>query len=253
MSIEHAELACGLIAARTDSRLINQAVVDDLKDSISRVGLLNPITVRVGRIWGATGWESGYELISGKHRHRACVELGLPTIAAVVREFDDIEAELAMIDENLCRSELSPTDRARQTARRKAIYLALHPETAHGDAGATARWNADAKLAPAFHADTAKATGTSERVVQRDAQRGEAIEPEALDLIQGTVLDTGTYLDKIKKMDREEQAATVARDLAPDAKAEPADGDAEEQRFWVYWAKLTPATRTRLLPMLRAM
>jgi hypothetical protein len=49
---------------------------------------------------------------------------------------DYLHAELAMIDENLCRVELSPSDRARQTARRKAIYLELHPETADHVAGA---------------------------------------------------------------------------------------------------------------------
>ena len=45
---------------------------------------------------------------------------------------DDLHAELAMIDENLCRAELSPAERAKQTARRKAIYLIWHPETDQG-------------------------------------------------------------------------------------------------------------------------
>jgi len=77
-------------------------------------------------------------------------------------------------------AELSPADRARQTARRKAIYLELHPETAEYVAGAhgsnSAQGNAAAKLAPAFSADTAKATGQSERTVQRDAERGEKVD-----------------------------------------------------------------------------
>jgi hypothetical protein len=42
----------------------------------------------------------------------------------------------------LCRAELSPADRAAQTARRKAIYLELHPETAQHVAGGLARQGA---------------------------------------------------------------------------------------------------------------
>ncbi|MEQ1955154.1 hypothetical protein [Mesorhizobium sp. CN2-181] len=41
-----------------------------------------------------------------------------------------------MIDENLCRAELSPIDRAKSTARRKAVYELLNPEAKAGTAGA---------------------------------------------------------------------------------------------------------------------
>lgn len=77
--------------------------------------------------------------------------------------------------ENLCRAELSPAQSAYQTARRKEIYEALHPEAKHGSAGAAARWNADDNLAPAFTDATAQATGRDKRTVQRDAARGPAL------------------------------------------------------------------------------
>ncbi len=51
--------------------------------------------------------------------------------------------------------------------------------------------NASANLAPAFTADTAAKTGQSERAVQRDAARGNKINPEVLANIAGTKLDTG--------------------------------------------------------------
>lgn len=86
----------------------------------------------------------------------------------------DLRAELAMIDENLCRAELSPSERAAQTARRKAIYLELHPETGHGKASP----NKDDNLS-SFAAATAEATGKNERTVQRDAERGEKVCDEA--------------------------------------------------------------------------
>lgn len=87
-------------------------------------------------------------------------------------EDDDLHAELAMIDENLCRAELSPADRAAQTARRKAIYLELHPETAEHVAGG--RGNSTAAnfaAVPAFATATSEATGKAERTVRLDAER----------------------------------------------------------------------------------
>jgi len=104
-----------------------------------------------------------------------------------------------MIDENLCRAELSPAERASQTARRKAIYIELHPETAAGRAGAEARWNASDNLS--FASATAEATGKSAKSVERDASRGENVCDEALRLVRGTSLGTGPYLDRLKKVE----------------------------------------------------
>jgi hypothetical protein len=84
-----------------------------------------------------------------------------------------------MIDENLCRAELSAADRARYTARRKAIYLEKHPETKRGVAGAEAK-HGRATENFSFAAETAKKTGTSERIVHLHAERGEKIAADVL-------------------------------------------------------------------------
>lgn len=136
-----------------------------------------------------------WEVIAGAHRLEAFRRIGHEVITCNVVEDDDLHAELAMIDENLCRAELSPSDRASQTARRKAIYEELHPETAHGG---DRKSDQVANLATrSFAEDQAAATGHSERTVQRDAERGEKVIPEVMDMIRGTRLDTGTYLDRL--------------------------------------------------------
>ena len=115
------------------------------------------------------------------------------------------------------------TERAGQTARRKALYEAFYPETKAYVAGAHAsnasQGNASAKFAPAFSRDTAARTGRSERAVQLDAERGEKIEPGALNTIVGTRLDTGRFLDEVKKISKPEQAAYVEKRLAQPAPA----------------------------------
>jgi len=103
-----------------------------------------------------------------------------------------------MIDENLCRAELTPSDRARQTARRKEIYEELHPETRAHVAGAhaanAAQGNATANSAAAsFSSETAAATGRAERTVRLDAERGAKVIDEVLDMVRGTALDTGRH------------------------------------------------------------
>ncbi|RWO83150.1 MAG: hypothetical protein EOS18_06045 [Mesorhizobium sp.] len=197
------------------ARALNDYALAELADSIERVGLINPIRVRKAY--------EGYDIIAGHHRFAACDSLGHREIACIVVEDGDLRAELAMIDENLCRAELSPSDKATQTARRKAIHRELHPQTKHGQAGAAARWNADEKIAPAFSTDTAKATGQSVRTVQLHAERGEKVIDEALSAIKGTKLDTGTYLDRIKNLSPNEQMTAVKRDLAWERKKDRDD------------------------------
>lgn len=195
------------ISLRSDARIVAPESIAALEASIAEVGLINPIRVR------AVG--DGWEVIAGAHRLTACRSLGLAEIDAIVVEDDDLRAELAMIDENLCRAELSPSEKAQQTARRKAIYLELHPETAVGENQHTrVRQVGEGSEVERFTANTAKATGQSERAVQRDAERGEKIYDAAFAQIKGTALDTGVFLDKLKKLTPSEQMVVVKRELA---------------------------------------
>ena len=90
-------------------------------------------------------------------------------------------------------------ERALFTARRKEAYEALHPETKHGTPGVSRQVGdtRDRCDTERFTADTARKTGQSERKVQRDAGRGEKIEPAVLTAIAGTALDTGKTLDEL--------------------------------------------------------
>lgn len=198
-----------LLQRRQDARPLNDAALAGLEESIKQIGLINPLRVR------KLDLGVGYEVIAGSHRFSACDAAGLREIPCIIVTDDDLHAELAMIDENLMRAELSPVDRAKQTARRKAIYEQLNPETKHGGnlqgAGVA---NLSSPETPAFSTATANLTGQSERSVQRDAERGEKVFDEAANLIRGTKLDTGVYLDKLKKLTPSEQVYAAKRDLA---------------------------------------
>ncbi|SCB30522.1 ParB/RepB/Spo0J family partition protein [Rhizobium lusitanum] len=199
------ELPIASIIRRQDARSLNQASVSALAESIATVGMISPIRVR----------EKGdrWEVSAGSHRLAACEMLGLADIECIVINDDDLHAELSMIDENLCRNELSPAERASQTARRKAIYIELHPETANGS-NQHSSLRKDCKPSERFTANTASATGQSERIIQLNAERGSKVIPEVIELITGTKLDTGIYLDKLKRLPPNEQMTAVRRDLA---------------------------------------
>lgn len=202
-----ANLPIDQISIRHDARAVDAATVSAIADSITEVGLINPIRVR--------RTEAGWEVVAGVHRLEAHKQLGLAEIEAVEVDDDNLHAELAMIDENLCRAELSPADRARYTARRKAIYLKMHPETAEHVAGGFAKAAAENfSAAPSFAADTASKTGQTDRAVRMHAERGEKVIPEVLDMVRGTPLDTGVYLDKLKRLTPNDQVSAARRDLA---------------------------------------
>ncbi len=196
------------IRHRDDARSRSDESLSALADSIGQIGLLQPIRVRP--------IADGYEVIAGSHRLQACELLGHTEIACIISDDDELRAELSMIDENLVRAELSPTERARQTSRRKELYEELHPEVKHGSPGVSRQVGDTRDRADfdRFSADTAAASGRSERSIQRDAERGEKLSPETLDLVQGTPLDRGNYLDRLKGVPRAEQSDRVRADLA---------------------------------------
>lgn len=195
-------------------RQASRPQVEALAASIREVGLLNPITV--------TATDGGFALVAGMHRLEACRSLGMTAVPAITLDLDANQRIIAECDENLCAPSLTPVERAEFTRRRKAAYEALHPETVNGAAGVgreKVRQVGEANPAPRFSADTAAATGQSERAVQRDAERGEKVCDEALALIRGTRLDTGKFLDSIKNLSPEDQVAKVEADLAPPSEA----------------------------------
>lgn len=203
-------LTVDMLHRRKDARPLNDAILPSLCDSIEEIGVVNPIRVRRDR--------DGYEVIAGAHRFAACDLIGLRQVPCIIVDDDDLHAELAMIDENLMRAELSASERATSTARRKAIYLELHPETAVGAAQAAGMNrsmgnNVADNLSATFTAETAKATGKDERTIRRDAERGEKVVPEVMNKIAGTKLDTGAYLDRIKNLPPDEQVKAVERDV----------------------------------------
>ncbi len=156
-------------------------------------------------------------LVAGAHRLEACKRLGWSEIPAIVSELGDHERVIAECDENLCGTKLSAVDVAIFTAKRKEAYLALHPETAHS--GDRTKQDANSASCPSFADDQSDKTGVSKRTVQVNAERGQAISPAALAMVRGTKLDTGAYLDKLKKVAPDDQVARA--NLFPQRSPEP--------------------------------
>ena len=113
-------------------RDLSEAQVNALMNSIGDVGLINPITVYRRQLFVGGNAVEGYGLVAGLHRKTACERLGLVEIEANILDLSDLECQIAECDENLCAPQLSPSDRARFTKRRKEAYEALHPEARNG-------------------------------------------------------------------------------------------------------------------------
>lgn len=76
-----------------------------LIESIEKYGILNPLIVRPLK-------EGVYEIVSGHRRMHASILAGFDTIPAIVREMTNDEAVIAMVDANIQREELLPSEKA---------------------------------------------------------------------------------------------------------------------------------------------
>ena len=91
----------------------DDAKMEETIESIRNKGVLVPILVR-------TRAGGGYELISGHRRTHACRKLGIKAIPALIREMDDDEATIVMVDANIQRETLLPSEKAKAYAMKFA-------------------------------------------------------------------------------------------------------------------------------------
>ena len=77
----------------------------DTVESVKQYGVLVPAIARPRE-------DVGYELVAGHRRHRACQLAGLDEMPVIVRNLDDDEATIIMVDSNLQRETLLPSERA---------------------------------------------------------------------------------------------------------------------------------------------
>lgn len=80
--------------------------LQDMADSIKEYGVLSPALARPLPDGG------GYEVISGNRRLEACILAGMQTMPVIVRDMTDDEAIIAMVDANLQRENILPSERA---------------------------------------------------------------------------------------------------------------------------------------------
>lgn len=86
-------------------KVLDDDKMQDMVQSIREYGVLNPLLVR-------PKGSGGYELISGHRRKHACELAGIKSAPCMVREIDDDEAILLMVDSNIQREELLYSEKA---------------------------------------------------------------------------------------------------------------------------------------------
>ena len=86
-------------------KVVDDEKMQELIESIRYNGVLTPVIVRPVD-------EGGYEMISGHRRLYAANKIGLPTIPANIKEMTDDDAVIAMVDSNIQREEILPSEKA---------------------------------------------------------------------------------------------------------------------------------------------
>ena len=136
-------------------------------ESIARFGVLSPAIARPSP-------DGGYELVAGHRRHHACELVGMETMPVIVRELDDDAATILMVDSNLQRETILPSERA------FAYKMKLEAMRHQGERTDLTSRQVVGKLEAADM--LGKDTGESGRQIQRFIRLTELI-PELLDMV----------------------------------------------------------------------
>ena len=137
-------------------------------ESVRENGILVPIMVR-------NRPEGGYEVISGHRRKHAAEIVGLERVPIIIRELTDDEAVIAMVDANLQREEILPSE--------KAFAYKMKIEAMKHKAGRPSKENLR-QVGTNYRADEAMAEGTNDsaRTIQRYIRLTELL-PDLLEMV----------------------------------------------------------------------
>ena len=159
-------------------------------ESVEQYGVLSPLIARPRP-------EGGYEIISGHRRQHAAQLAGLDTLPVIVRQMDDDAAVLLMVDSNLQRENILPSERA---FAYKMKLEALKNQGARSDL-------TSCQIGTKFRADSelAESAGESARNVQRFIRLTNLV-PELLDMVDEKKIAFNpavelSYLDESQQRD----------------------------------------------------
>ena len=167
-------------------KVLDDDKMETLVDSIRENGVLNPVIVRPDQ----TG---DYEMISGHRRLHAAGIVGLVKIPAIVKEMSDDEAIIKMVDANIQREELLPSEKAfAYKMKLEAIKRTAGRPSSNNSCQCGTHLRSDHELA--------EQVGESARSIQRYIRLTNLI-PELLDMVdqkkvQFTLAVDISYFDK---------------------------------------------------------
>lgn len=148
-------------------RVVDDEEMKKVVDSVAKFGVLTPLIARPDP-------DGGYEIISGHRRMHASELAGIETVPVIVREMDDDEAIICMVDSNLQRENILPSERA--WAYRMKMDALKHQGISRDSTSTQVGW----KLETA--AIIGAATGESKNQVRRFIRLTELL-PELLDMV----------------------------------------------------------------------
>ncbi|MFQ7753888.1 MAG: ParB/RepB/Spo0J family partition protein [Acutalibacteraceae bacterium] len=165
-------------------KILNNEEMERMIESIRKVGTITPALARPLP-------DGGYELISGHRRLAACQVLGIETMPVIVREMSDDEAVIAMVDANLQRETILPSEKA--FAYKMKLEAIKHQ-------GVTSRQVGEKLLSVTL---VSKDSDDSERQIQRYIRLTYLI-PELLSMVDDNKIAFNPAVE-ISYLDREEQ------------------------------------------------
>lgn len=168
-----------------------------LMDSIEQVGIAEPLIVRPRT-------EGGYEILSGHRRDYCAKVVGLQTLPVIVREYTDDEADILVVDYNITREDLLPSEKA------KAYSLKLG--AMKRQAGRPTKENGD-QVGLHFLRGKSKdiladQVGESATQIQRFVNLNKLI-PALLEQVDNGILKVTPAADYISHLSEKEQAALL--------------------------------------------